>query len=91
MRDVGRVWVLKGHHLPPDWASFCAYCDGVVAGRLELNDSVRDVLAELARPQKPPVWRFRQSSGGRSPRSPPTTPCWSTSVYCHRSSASGSG
>ncbi|MFE6690536.1 oxygenase MpaB family protein [Streptomyces sp. NPDC057743] len=56
MRDVGRVWGLKGHHLPPDWASFCAYYDGVVAERLEFNDSVRDVLAELARPQKPPVW-----------------------------------
>ncbi|MEU5299596.1 oxygenase MpaB family protein [Streptomyces noursei] len=56
MRDVGRVWGLKDHHLPPDWASFCAYYDRVVAERLELNDSVRDVLTELARPQKPPVW-----------------------------------
>ncbi|MEW1671926.1 oxygenase MpaB family protein [Streptomyces noursei] len=55
MRDVGRVWGLKEHHLPPDWPAFCAYYDRMVAERLELNDAVRDVLAELARPQKPPV------------------------------------
>ncbi|UQA91814.1 oxygenase MpaB family protein [Streptomyces halobius] len=55
MRDVGRVWGLKGHHLPPDWASFRAYYDAMVAERLEMNQSVQDVLDELARPQKPPV------------------------------------
>ncbi|MEU9112476.1 oxygenase MpaB family protein [Streptomyces sp. NPDC048483] len=56
MRDVGRVWGLKNHHLPPDWESFCAYYDAMVEERLEMNRSVRDVLDELARPQKPPVW-----------------------------------
>ncbi|MFE0170758.1 oxygenase MpaB family protein [Streptomyces sp. NPDC059002] len=55
MRDVGRVWGLKDHHLPPDWASFLAYYDEMVARRLESNRSVRDVLDELARPQKPPT------------------------------------
>ncbi|MFC7303570.1 oxygenase MpaB family protein [Streptomyces monticola] len=55
MRDVGRVWGLKEHHMPADWKSFCAYYDEMVRDRLELNQSVRDVLDELARPQKPPV------------------------------------
>ncbi|MFI8873914.1 oxygenase MpaB family protein [Streptomyces sp. NPDC055243] len=55
MRDVGRVWGLRDHHLPPDWAAFCAYYDEMVRERLELNQSVRDVLDELARPRKPPV------------------------------------
>ncbi|MDB1088304.1 oxygenase MpaB family protein [Streptomyces sp. ACA25] len=64
MRDVGRVWGLREHHLPPDWASFCAYYDTMVAERLEDNASVRDLLEELAHPAKPPlrllpgpVWR----------------------------------
>ncbi|MER6050234.1 oxygenase MpaB family protein [Streptomyces sp. NPDC001793] len=56
MRDVGRVRGLSERQLPPDWASFRADCDTVVAERLEHNDAVGDVLAELARLQKPPVW-----------------------------------
>ncbi|ARF58585.1 oxygenase MpaB family protein [Streptomyces gilvosporeus] len=56
MREVGRVWGLKERHLPPDWPAFCAYYDDMVENRLEMNRSVRDVLDELARPQKPPVW-----------------------------------
>ncbi|SME89856.1 oxygenase MpaB family protein [Streptomyces sp. Amel2xC10] len=62
MRDVGRVWGLKERHLPPDWPSFLAYYDDMVAHRLEYNASVRDVLAELAHPAKPfrrlpdPLW-----------------------------------
>ncbi|WP_274564086.1 oxygenase MpaB family protein [Streptomyces spiramyceticus] len=55
MRDVGRVWGLKDHHLPPDWAAFCAYYDAMVRDTLELNRSVLDVLDELRRPQKPPA------------------------------------
>ncbi|MER6995528.1 oxygenase MpaB family protein [Streptomyces sp. NPDC000410] len=55
MRGVGRVWGLRDHHMPPDWASFCAYYDEVVQNRLELNRSVHDVLDELRRPRKPPV------------------------------------
>ncbi|MFD6552871.1 oxygenase MpaB family protein [Streptomyces sp. NPDC058398] len=63
MRDVGRVWGLKDHHLPPDWAAFNAYYDDMVDNRLEFNQSVRDVLDELAHPAKPfrllpgPLWR----------------------------------
>ncbi|MFD3736063.1 oxygenase MpaB family protein [Streptomyces sp. NPDC058632] len=63
MRDVGRVWGLKEHHLPPDWTSFVAYYDAMVARRLEHNQSVQDVLDALARPAKPfrwipgPLWR----------------------------------
>lgn len=56
MRDVGRVWGLKDHHLPADWAAFETYYDEMVADRLEMNQSVQDVLDELSRPQKPPVW-----------------------------------
>nr|WP_237550575.1 oxygenase MpaB family protein [Streptomyces sp. SID8354] len=47
---------MSERHLPPDRDAFCACYDGVVAGRLELNGAVRDVPAEPARPQKPPVW-----------------------------------
>ncbi|MFD7130970.1 oxygenase MpaB family protein [Streptomyces sp. NPDC059894] len=63
MRDVGRVWGLKDHHLPPDWAAFSAYYDDMVDNRLEHNQSVQDVLDELAHPAKPfswlpnPLWR----------------------------------
>lgn len=59
MRDVGRVWGLKDHHLPPDWPSFVEYYDEMVAQRLEHNQSVQDVLDELARPAKP----FRRLPG----------------------------
>ncbi|MFF5897357.1 oxygenase MpaB family protein [Streptomyces argenteolus] len=55
MRDVGRIWGLKEHHLPPDWEAFCAYYDEMVRERLELNQSVLDVLTELRHPRKPPV------------------------------------
>lgn len=55
MRDVGRVWGLKDHHVPADWPAFVAYYDRMLAERLEMNQSVRDVLDELTRPQKPPV------------------------------------
>ncbi|NBM19635.1 DUF2236 domain-containing protein [Streptomyces sp. GC420] len=63
MRDVGRVWGLGDHHLPPDWPSFCAYYDDKVENRLEYNRSVQDVVDELAHPAKPfrwipgPLWR----------------------------------
>ncbi len=63
MRDVGRVWGLKDHHLPPDWPSFVEYYDEMVSRHLEHNRSVQDVLDELARPAKPfrrlpgPLWR----------------------------------
>ncbi|MER6630556.1 oxygenase MpaB family protein [Streptomyces sp. NPDC000987] len=56
MRDVGRVWGLKDHHLPPDWASFVEYYDDMVAERLEYNRSVQDVLDELSRPAEPFAW-----------------------------------
>jgi uncharacterized protein (DUF2236 family) len=56
MRDVGRVWGLKEHHLPPDWPSFVEYYDDMVANRLEHNQSVQDVLDELTRPAKPFRW-----------------------------------
>ncbi|MFI1166916.1 oxygenase MpaB family protein [Streptomyces sp. NPDC020801] len=56
MRDVGRVWGLKDHHMPPDWPSFLAYYDDMVANRLECNQSVQDVLEEFARPAKPLRW-----------------------------------
>jgi uncharacterized protein (DUF2236 family) len=56
MRDVGRVWGLKEHHLPPDWPAFTAYYDAMVAERLEANRSVRDVLDALAAPARPAAW-----------------------------------
>jgi uncharacterized protein (DUF2236 family) len=56
MRDVGRVWGLKEHHLPPDWEAFRAYYDAMVADRLEMNRSVRDVLDALAAPARPAPW-----------------------------------
>ncbi|MEU5097004.1 oxygenase MpaB family protein [Streptomyces sp. NPDC020996] len=56
MRDVGRVWGLTDHHLPPDWPSFVEYYDDMVAERLEYNRSVQDVLDELSRPAKPFAW-----------------------------------
>ncbi|MGW0931707.1 oxygenase MpaB family protein [Streptomyces sp. NPDC002644] len=56
MRDVGRVWGLKEHHLPPDWEAFRAYYDAMVADRLEMNRSVRDVLDALAAPARPASW-----------------------------------
>ncbi|MEU3556289.1 oxygenase MpaB family protein [Streptomyces fragilis] len=56
MRDVGRVWGLKDYHLPPDWPSFLAYYDAMVADRLEPNRSVRDVLDALASPARPAPW-----------------------------------
>ncbi|NYV77429.1 oxygenase MpaB family protein, partial [Streptomyces sp. UH6] len=56
MRNVGRVWGLKEHHLPPDWEAFVAYYDSMVAERLEANRSVRDVLDALAAPARPARW-----------------------------------
>ncbi|MGW0876054.1 oxygenase MpaB family protein [Streptomyces sp. NPDC002740] len=62
MRDVGRIWGLEDHHLPPDWPSFLDYYDDMVIHRLEFNRSVQDVLDELASPAKPfrrlpgPLW-----------------------------------
>ncbi|MDH6228055.1 oxygenase MpaB family protein [Streptomyces sp. MJP52] len=56
MRNVGRVWGLKEHHLPPDWEAFGAYYDSMVAERLEANRSVRDVLDALAAPARPARW-----------------------------------
>ncbi|NUS11891.1 MAG: DUF2236 domain-containing protein [Streptomyces sp.] len=56
MRDVGRVWGLRDHHLPPDWPSFVQYYDDMVAHRLEHNRSVQDVLDELAHPARPFRW-----------------------------------
>jgi uncharacterized protein (DUF2236 family) len=63
MRDVGRILGLRERHLPPDWASFCAYHDEVVASRLEDNQAVRDVVDSVRSPARParwlpgPVWR----------------------------------
>ncbi|MFS8198355.1 oxygenase MpaB family protein [Streptomyces sp. CWNU-52B] len=56
MRDVGRVWGLKEHHLPATWAEFTEYYDDMVDNRLEHNQSVQDVLDELAHPAKPFRW-----------------------------------
>jgi uncharacterized protein (DUF2236 family) len=71
MRDVGRVWGLKEHHLPPDWEAFLAYYDAMVAERLETNRSVRDVLDALTAPARParwipePLWRPLGRAAGR--------------------------
>jgi uncharacterized protein (DUF2236 family) len=57
-RELGEVLGIKAHHMPPDLRGFFAYFDGVVAGQLEDNESVRAVLAALGdrRPVPPPGW-----------------------------------
>lgn len=56
MRGIGRVWGIKPQHLPEDWDSFVEYYDDMVENRLELNQSVDDVMAELSEPAKPFRW-----------------------------------
>lgn len=57
MRDVGRILGLRERDLPPDWESFCAYYDDVVGTRLEVNQTVWDVISSVQHPT-PPAGRW---------------------------------
>jgi uncharacterized protein (DUF2236 family) len=52
-RQVGRLLGIRDAYLPSDWAAFRRYFDDTVEHTLESNDAVEDVLAAVARPQKP--------------------------------------
>jgi uncharacterized protein (DUF2236 family) len=52
--DLGRLLGIREGVLPGDWPGFRRYFDQMVAERLELTDSVRDVLAALKEPKIPP-------------------------------------
>ena len=59
---AGRLVGVRRRDLPPDWASFRAYFDGMVAERLEHTESVDRVLRALHNSPPPPmipdrVWR----------------------------------
>lgn len=54
-RDLGRLLGIRERDLPPTWAGFRVYVDGLVEERLEDNDVVRDVLFVLTRAGAPPV------------------------------------
>ncbi|MCE7083103.1 oxygenase MpaB family protein [Streptomyces sp. ST2-7A] len=57
LREVGRIWGIADHRLPPDPAAFEARYAETVARRLGDNRAVRDVLEALAHPT-PPVRRI---------------------------------
>lgn len=54
-RRLGRIVGVRERDLPPDWPAFRVYFDRMVQERLEDTQSVRDVLAALARPTRPPL------------------------------------
>lgn len=69
---AGRLLGLREGQVPPDLAAFRRYYDRMLADRLEDNRSVRDVLAALADPARPPwwpgpaaLWRPAGAAGGR--------------------------
>ena len=46
-KGLGRLVGVREHDLPPDWAGFRAYFDGVVANELERTETVDRVLRSL--------------------------------------------
>ena len=52
-RQVGRLLHVRAEHLPTDWAGFRSEFDATVAGTLEANQAVEDVLAAVAAPKNP--------------------------------------
>jgi uncharacterized protein (DUF2236 family) len=70
MRDVGRLLGLRDRDMPPDWQSFQTYYDDVVASRLEVNQTVWDVIDSVQHPKRPgrvpdALWRLYAHSSGR--------------------------
>ncbi|CAM3852536.1 oxygenase MpaB family protein [Kibdelosporangium persicum] len=57
-RELGAVLGLRPSRMPDDLAGFFDYFNGMVAGCLEDNAAVRQVLAALGdrRPKRPPGW-----------------------------------
>ncbi len=52
-RQVGRLLQVRTEHMPTDWPGFRSYFDDTVAGTLEANRAVEDVLAAVAAPKNP--------------------------------------
>lgn len=72
-RGLGRLLGIRDRDLPPTWAGFRSYVDGMVAERLEDNDVVRDVLYVLGAPGDAPVrwlgdrtWRALYAPAGHT-------------------------
>lgn len=53
MRELGMELGLRDHQFPPDVAAFEEYYAAMVRDRLEDNQAVRDVLADIGKPAKP--------------------------------------
>jgi uncharacterized protein (DUF2236 family) len=55
MCQVGRLYGLRDRDMPPDWAEFRMYYDGMIADRLENSERLQHVIATVFHPAKPPV------------------------------------
>lgn len=53
MCHVGRLYGLRDRDMPPDWAAFRVYYDGMVADRLEDSERLQHVIATVFHPTKP--------------------------------------
>lgn len=70
MAQVGALYGLRERDLPAGWPAFQSYIDEMVRTRLRDSSTVRDVLASVARPVRPPalpvpdgVWRAASLPG----------------------------
>ena len=55
MASVGALYGLRSQDLPSEWSSFQLYLDEMTRRRLRDSATVRDVLASVMRPVRPPV------------------------------------
>jgi uncharacterized protein (DUF2236 family) len=55
MGQVGALYGLRAEDLPADWSSFQKYLDEKMRTRLRDSATVRDVLASVMHPARPPV------------------------------------
>ena len=55
MCEVAKLYGLRERDIPPDWASFEAYFDEMVATQLRDSQLLQEVIRTIFRPSKPPV------------------------------------
>ena len=72
MGRVGRLYGLRARDLPPDWAGFQTYRDDMIANRIVVGDTLREVVESVlhlpAPPMLPlsePVWRAASWPGAQ--------------------------
>lgn len=55
MCEVGRMYGLREQDMPPDWAAFRSYFDGMVETELRDSGTLQNVIRSVFHPAKPPL------------------------------------